>query len=148
MGFGVSEIVLLYAWFNVTCVIAAPLAGKLGDVIGRRHIVMMGYGLYGALNLGAIFITQRWQVIVMFAVYGLFYAVEDSQSKAFIADIEPDRRATAMGVYNFVTGVLYLPASLTAGALWTVSPMWAFALAAVLSLAAMSALAVLRPASA
>jgi MFS family permease len=148
MGFGVSEIVLLYAWFNVTCVIAAPLAGKLGDVIGRRHIVMMGYGLYGALNLGAIFITQRWQVIVMFAVYGLFYAVEESQSKAFIADIEPDRRATAMGVYNFVTGVLYLPASLTAGALWTVSPMWAFALAAVLSLAAMSALAVLRPASA
>lgn len=51
----------------------------------------------------------------LFAAYGIFYAIDEAQSNAFIADIEPERRATAVGVYNFVTGALYLPASLVAG---------------------------------
>ena len=75
-----------------------------------------------------------------------FYAIEESQSKALIADLEQDRRATAMGVYNFVTGLLYLPASLMAGALWTVAPEWAFGLAALLSLVAMGTFTIMAPA--
>jgi uncharacterized RDD family membrane protein YckC len=73
--------------------------------------------------------------------------VEESQSKAFIADLEPERRATAMGIYNSVTGVLYLPASLVAGALWAVAPGWAFGVAALLSLAAMGVFVRMRPAA-
>jgi MFS family permease len=83
----------------------------------------------------------------MFAVYGLFYAIDESQSKAFIADIEPERRATAVGIYNFVTGALYLPASLVAGALWTIAPEIAFSLAALLSVLAIVSFAVLQPAA-
>lgn len=147
VGFEVKHIVLLYALFNVTCVIAAPLVGWLGDRIGRSRIVVLGYALYGALNLGALFVSSRWDVIVLFAVYGLFFAIDESQSKAFIADIEPERRATAIGVYNFVTGALYLPASLVAGALWLIAPHLAFALAAVLSLAAIAVFGVFRPAA-
>ena len=85
-------------------------------------------------------------MVVAFAFYGFFYAIEDSQSKAFIADLEQDRRATAMGVYNFVTGLLYVPASLLAGALWALSPALAFGLAALLSLLAMVAFVVMKPA--
>jgi MFS family permease len=133
VGFSLTDVVLLYALFNTTCVVAAPLVGKLGDRVGRRRIVMLGYATYGLLNLGAILVSSRWEVTALFAVYGVFYAIEDSQSKAFIADLEPDRRATAIGLYNFVTGVLYLPASLMAGALWTVAPAWAFTLSAALS---------------
>ncbi len=145
LGFSATHIILLYALFNTSCVVAAPLVGMLGDRIGRSRIVLLGYSLYAALNLAMVFATQRWEVIAVFAVYGIFYAVEDSQSKAFIADMEKDRRASAMGVYNFLTGLLYLPASLIAGAMWNLSPAWAFALAAGLSLAAMLALAVVRP---
>ena len=144
VGFSVSGIVLLYAWFNTTCVIAAPLVGRLGDRIGRSRIVLLGYALYGALNLGALFAGSRWQVVLLFAVYGLFYAVDESQSKAFIADLEPERRASAIGVYNFVTGLLYLPASLAAGAVWAVAPQRAFLLAAALSALAI-AVFMLRP---
>ncbi|MES2091255.1 MAG: MFS transporter [Pseudomonadota bacterium] len=145
VGFSVTDTVLLYAWFNTTCVIAAPLVGRLGDRIGRSRIVMLGYALYGAMNLALVFADSRWQIGALFAVYGVFYAVEESQSKAFIADIEPDRRATAIGVYNFVTGALYLPASLVAGALWLVAPGIVFALAAALSLGAIVLLGALRP---
>jgi MFS family permease len=129
-------------------VVAAPLVGKLGDLVGRSRIVILGYALYGTINLALLFASSRWEIIVVFAFYGFFYAIDESQSKAFIADIEPERRATAIGVYNFVTGVLYLVASLVAGALWTFSPSFAFALAGLLSLAAIAAFSALRPADA
>ena len=145
VGFSVKDIVLLYALFNTTCVIAAPLVGWIGDRVGRSRIVVFGYALYGALNVGAIFVSRRWEAIALFAVYGFFYAIDEAQSKAFIADLEPERRATAVGVYNFVTGALYLPASLAAGALWTVAPGFAFALAVALSLAAIASFVALRP---
>jgi MFS family permease len=138
VGFSVTDTVLLYALFNTVCVVAAPLVGRLGDVIGRRRIVLLGYGLYGSINLALVWATSRWQVAALFAVYGMFFAIDESQSKAFIADLEPERRATAVGAYNFFTGVLYLPASLVAGLLWTVDPRWAFALAALLSAVAMA----------
>jgi len=80
-------------------------------------------------------------------LYGVFFAIDESQSKAFIADLEPERRATAVGAYNFVTGVLYLPASLVAGALWAVDPHWAFALATVLAVAAMLLFVRVQPAA-
>ncbi len=146
VGFSVTDIVLLYALFNTTCVIVAPLVGKLGDRVGRSRVVVLGYALYGLINVGLVFASSRWELIVLFAFYGFFYAIEDSQSKAFIADLEPDRRATAVGVYNFVTGVLYLPASLVAGALWAFAPSLAFSFGAVLSLAAIVTFVVIRPA--
>jgi len=148
VGFGMTGVVLLYAFFNATCVIAAPAVGWLGDRVGRRRIVVLGYAVYAAINVAAAFADARWSVIALFGVYGVFYAIEDSQSRAFIADIEPDRRATAIGVYNFVTGTLYLPASLMAGALWAFAPAYAFALAALLSMVAIVLFAALRPAAA
>ena len=145
VGFGVTEIVLLYALFNITCVLFAPWVGKLGDRVGRHRIVLLGYALYAGINLWLMTVSTRWEMMAVFAVYGLFYAIDESQSKAFIADLEPHRRASAMGIYGFVTGVLYLPASLGAGALWALSPEWAFAGSTIVSVLAMSVFVVLKP---
>ena len=145
VGFSVPQVVLLYALFNATCVVAAPLVGMLGDRLGRSRIVLLGYSVYGGICAGLVFADSRWEVIVAFAFYGLFYAIEDSQTKVMIADLEHDRRATAMGVYNGVTGMLYLPASLIAGALWSVAPALAFGLASLLSVVAMAVFVWLRP---
>jgi MFS family permease len=146
-GFGVMQIVLLYALFNTVCVICAPLVGLLGDRIGRSAIVMLGYGIYGLINVWLIFASSRWEIVTAFVAYGLFYAIDESQSKAFIADIEPERRASAVGIYNFVTGLLYLPASLVAGALWATSPALVFSLAAGLSVISIALFARMSPAS-
>jgi MFS family permease len=147
VGFDVKEVVLLYALFNATCVVSAPLVGALGDWLGRRPVLVLGYALYGLINVGLVFATSPQVVALLFAVYGVFYAIDESQSKALLADLEPERRATAVGVYNAVTGVIYLPASLVAGALWAVAPHWAFVLAAVLSVLAMVLLVVRLPAT-
>lgn len=144
-GFTIKDIVLLYALFNIAFVIAAPLLGKLGDHLGRGSMIMLGYLTYLLMSLAFAFATMHWQIIALFIVYGVFYAIDEAQSKAFIADIEPERRASAIGLYNFVTGLIYLPASMLAGALWLLHPSSAFLVAAFLSFVALAAFICLRP---
>jgi MFS family permease len=145
VGFSVKDIVLLYALFNISFVVAAPLVGKLGDRIGRARIIMLGYLVYLLMSAGFAFASTEWQVITLFVIYGVFYAIDEAQSKAFIADIELERRASAIGVYNFVTGIIYLPASLIAGALWLLHPAVAFGFAAGIAFLAIVAFLILRP---
>jgi len=145
VGFAVKDIVLLYALFNIAFVVSAPLIGRLGDWCGRGRIILLGYLTYLCTSLGFAFATTRSQVVVLFVVYGVFYSIDEAQSKAFIADIELERRASAIGIYNFLTGLIYVPASLAAGALWLISPVSTFLVAASLSLAAMVAFVISRP---
>ncbi|MDA8092908.1 MAG: MFS transporter [Betaproteobacteria bacterium] len=145
LGFSTRDVVLLYAWFNVAVVASAPLVGKLGDLVGRRYVVMWSYLIYLLMSLGFAFATAKWQIIALFAVYGVFFSMDEAQSKAFIADIEPERRATAIGIYNLVTGMAYVPASIMAGLFWLVQPSLAFLVAALLCLAAIAAFVLLRP---
>ena len=146
VGFSVRDVVLLYALFNISFVSVAPFIGKLGDMFGRSRVVVLGYLTYLFLILGFGLATTKWQIVLLFIVYGVFYSIDEAQSKAFIADVEPVRRATAIGLYNFVSGVIYLPASLIAGALWAVKPQLVFFVAALISLLAIAAFALLRPA--
>ncbi|CAH1904214.1 Nitrate/nitrite transporter NarK [Candidatus Nitrotoga sp. HW29] len=145
VGFSIKDIVLLYALFNIAFVVASPLIGKLGDRLGRARIIMLGYLIYLLISLGFAFTTTQWQIIALFILYGVFYAIDEAQSKAFIADLELERRASAIGVYNFVTGLIYLPASLIAGALWLMHPSSAFFLAASLAFTALVVFVFLRP---
>jgi MFS family permease len=145
VGFAVKDTVLLYALFNVAFVVAAPLIGKLGDMVGRARMIMLGYLTYLLMSLGFAFAVTRGQVIVLFIIYGLFYAIDEAQSKAFIADLESERLASAIGLYNFITGLIYLPASLIAGALWLTRPPSAFLVAACIALGALTVFVFLRP---
>ena len=144
-GFAIRDIVLLYALFNIAAVIAAPLTGALSDRIGRRRMIQLGYAVYLLMCLGFVFASTKWQIIVLFILFGVFYAIDDAQSKAFIADLEQERRASAMGLYNLVTGLIYLPASLIAGALWLLHPASAFLAAASVALVALLVLMRYRP---
>ena len=145
VGFSVKDTVLLYAMFNIACVIAAPLIGKLGDRVGRPKMIMLGYATYLVMSLGFAFASTRWEIVALFLLYGVFYAIDEAQNKAFIVDLEAERRGSAIGMYNFVTGTVYLPASLIAGALWLWNPASAFLLAAGLAGAALVVFAWLRP---
>jgi hypothetical protein len=102
----------------------------------KRYLVTAGIFSLGYFSFG----------FLLLRAYDVFFSVDEAQSKAFIADLEPERRATAVGVYGLVTGVIYLPASLIAGALWAVHASVVFILAALLSLAAIAALVILPPA--
>src|SRR5450759_4653926 len=145
VGFAVKDIVLLYALLHIAFVVAAPLIGKLGASLGRARMIMLGYLIDLLMWLGFALTTTQLEVIILFVVYGVFYSIDEAQSKAFIADLELERRGSAIGLYNFVTGLVYLPASLIAGALWLVHPASAFLVAACLAFAALTVFVFLRP---
>jgi len=137
VGFAIKDVVLLYALFNISFVIISAPIGKLGDLIGRKYIIVLGYLIYIVMSLGFAIATEKWEIIVLFLLFGIFYSIDEAQSKAFIADIEKERRATAIGVYNFVTGLIYLPASAIAGALWVMNSAFAFIFAAIIAFIAL-----------
>ena len=137
LGFAIKDVILLYALFNISFVVFAIPIGKLGDFIGRKYIIILEYIIYIIMALGFVFATQKWQVIVLFLFFGIFYSIDEAQGKAFITDLEKDRRATAIGMYNFVTGLVYLPASAIAGLLWVLHPTYAFIFAAIIASTAM-----------
>ncbi len=139
VGFEAKDQALLYGLFNLVFTIVSIPIGWLGDRIGRRTIVMGSYILYACLAIGFLMAVSQWAIIAMFILYGVFYAMDEGQAKAYLSDLSEEKtRATAIGVYGFVTGLAYLPASLIAGALWTYNPAWTFLFAIITSLAALA----------
>ncbi|MFH0961576.1 MAG: MFS transporter [archaeon] len=139
VGFSASEVVLLYATFNVSFFLFAVPLGKLGDKIGRKYLVAGEYVLYSAISIGFLLANSRETIIILFLLFGIFYTLDEAQSKAYISDTSAkETRASAIGLYSFVTGLVYLPASAIAGLLWKYSgPSAAFAFAAVIPLFAL-----------
>ena len=133
--FETRHVVLLYALFNASFTVLSIPLGRLGDRIGRRTLIAASYGLYALLAVGFAVATSRLSVTLLFVAYGLFYAIDEGQTKAYIADLVPDAtRATAIGAYGFVTALVYLPASLVAGGLWqTFGPAATFGVAAAIA---------------
>jgi len=145
LGFSIQDVVLLYALFNISFVVVAIPVGKLGDWIGRKYIIILSYVIYIMMSLGFVFAKTKWEVIILFLLFGVFYSIDEAQSKAFISDIEKDRRATAIGMYNFATGLVYLPASVIAGLLWIFNPGYVFIFAAIVAFIAIGFFIFLRP---
>lgn len=145
VGFAIKDVVLLYALFNTSFVLISIPIGKLGDLIGRKYIIILGYISYIVMSIGFIFAKTKWEVTILFLLFGIFYSIDEAQSKAFITDIEKERRATAIGMYNFATGLIYLPASIIAGVLWVYNPSYVFSFAAIVAFIAMIFFVFLKP---
>jgi MFS family permease len=95
--------------------------GSLSDRIGRRKLLVFGYAAYGAVYLGFALAPEGWYMWPLFAAYGLYLGATEGVEKAFVSDLAPDHlRATLMGMHATLVGLGLLPASVLAGALWTV----------------------------
>ena len=134
VGFAIKDVILIYTLFNFSALIFSIPLGKIGDFLGRKKIVLFSYIIYFIMSVGFIIASTKASVIFLFILFGLFYAIDESQTKAYISDLERQRRATAIGIYNFITGLVYLFASLIAGYLWKINPNYAFIFAAIISL--------------
>ncbi len=137
VGFSITNVVLLYAFFNLFFVLFAVPFGKLGNMIGRKNVIKLSYLIYALLCFGLIFADKKWEVLSLFALFGIFYSIDESQTKAYIFDLEIKKRGSAIGVYNLFTGVMYLLASVIAGVLWTININYAFVFSGVIAVSSL-----------
>jgi MFS family permease len=139
-GMSASRVALLWTAFHVVKMLATMPFGALSDRLGRKKVIICGWGVYALAYAGFALAASQWQIWCVFLFYGIFYGLTEGVEKAFVADMAPPgQNGTAFGWYNLAIGVGALPASLIFGAIWTwASPAAAFTFGA--GLAAVAAL--------
>lgn len=135
IGVNPEDVLLLYVFYNIVYALASVPGGWLSDKIGRKPVIAGAFALYAIICAGFALATTWWHAALLFGLYGIFVALDESVNKAYISDMIPEeRRSTAIGAYNTAIGVAYLPASLMVGALWAIAgPVVGFMAAAVIA---------------
>ena len=125
LGYTLSTVVFMYLIFNLSTSLLSTAFGSLSDRIGRKKLLIAGYGLYAVVYIAFGFISHKTNFLLWFfwPVYGIYYAMTEGIEKAFVSDIAPkDSKATALGFYHTIVGVGLLPASIIAGILFSLLP--------------------------
>ncbi|WPN55767.1 MFS transporter [Pseudomonas sp. P9_31] len=131
---------LLYA-------VSAYPAGWLSDRISRTKLLCVGMGL---LILADLLLAQADSIMTLLlgvALWGLHMGFSQGILATLIADTAPEQlRGTAFGLFNLISGVCLLIASVLAGALWQTSGSAStFIAGAVLAAAALLLLVLRKP---
>jgi len=135
VGLSVTAVLGAYLVYNVVYSLISWPAGHLSDRIGRKPLLIASYVAYGLVYFGFAAAASLFHlpplvtVFALFALYGVFSALNDGQEKALVTDMAPpEHRATFIGLHSTLTGVGLLPASLLAGGLWSLfgaaAPFW------------------------
>jgi len=118
---GATYAVALYTFFNIVSAAVSYPVGALGDRIGKRGLLALGY-LVGALGFaGFIFVPPTIPVLAMlFGLAGIHVGVQQSLEKSLASELLPAQiRGSGFGVLAAVNGVGDLVSSIVVGALWS-----------------------------
>jgi MFS family permease len=138
---------LFYIIRNVVYAAASFPVGYLGDILGRKKILLVGYLLATIMYLGFIVMQPIISnFLVLFSIAGLYIAIEDSLEGAITGSILRDEsRSTGFGVLGTVNGIGDFISSAVVGILWTLlSPFYGFVFAAIISLVGAIVLAIIK----
>ncbi len=120
VGLQPALVPLVLMAMNVVYALSAYPVGHWSDRIGRRGLLLGGFAvLIVADGVLAVAGSIGW-VMVGVAFWGLHMGMTQGLLAALVADTAPAAlRGTAFGVFNLVSGIALLLASVTAGWLWS-----------------------------
>jgi MFS family permease len=126
--------------------LAAYPAGVLSDKGSRLQVLVIGLLLLVAADVVLAFAPGIPAVAAGVALWGLHMGFTQGLLAALVADTAPtELRGTAFGMFNLLTGIALLVASIIAGALWeTAGPKGTFLAGAVFALFALYGLVAIR----
>lgn len=107
-GFGVAPVqvqwVVIAYLLSMTATIVG--AGRLGDLCGRRRVLILGVGLFAVTAVAGALAQSLWVLVALRALQGLAAAATMALSLALVSDSVPkDRIGRAMGLLGTVSAV-------------------------------------------
>ncbi len=119
LGLSATEATLVYTLYNLLYALLAYPLGALSDRVGARRLVLGGFAVYALVYVGFGLSFAAWHGIVLFAMYAIYSAAFEGSSRAYLAQVIPaSEKASAIGLYHTLVGLLLLPASTLFGFLW------------------------------
>jgi len=110
---------LVLVAMNVVYALSAYPAGALSDACNRLVILAFGLVLLIAADLVLAEAGGLTGAAIGVALWGLHMGLTQGLLATLVADVAaPDLRGTAFGMFNLLSGLAALAASLVAGALW------------------------------
>ncbi|HLX14890.1 MAG TPA: MFS transporter [Bradyrhizobium sp.] len=146
VGLPVVLVPLVLVLMNLVYSLAAYPAGALSDRANRIVILGIGFGFLVAADLVLAFTNGLGGAAVGVALWGLHLGFTQGLLSTLVADTAPpELRGTAFGMFNLLSGISLLIASVLAGALWErIGPQGTFLAGAALTVLALFGLAAAR----
>lgn len=122
VGLTLALVPVVMVLMNVIYAATAWPVGVLSDKIGRYGLLAGGFTLLVVADLVLALGSSIAAVGVGVALWGLHMGLTQGLLASLVADTAPaELRGTAFGMFNLITGVAALIASIIAGALWDVA---------------------------
>lgn len=120
-GLALALAPLVLVVMNVVYALSAYPLGALSDQVDRRLMLAIGFATLIVADALLAIAPNLLFVMAGVALWGLHMGLTQGLLAALVADEAPQiLRGTAFGVFNFVSGIALLLASLIAGVLWEV----------------------------
>ena len=141
-GLSLMLVPLVLVGMNAVYALSAWPVGALSDSYGRVGLLAVGLGLLIAADLVLAFAGGLPGIAAGVLIWGLHMGFTQGLLAALVAEAVPvELRGTAFGMFNLVTGVALLLASVIAGVLWeVVGAQWTFLAGAILAASAAAGL--------
>lgn len=107
-AFGVSSLEVQWVVISYLLTVTATLVsiGRLGDLFGRRRLLLAGIGLFAVASAGAMLAPTLWILIAARGIQGIGAAAMMSMTVAIVGDVAPaERTGTAMGLLGTVSAI-------------------------------------------
>lgn len=142
IGLPLAHVPVVMVVMNVVYTLSAWPAGALSDRIGRYQIIAVGFAVLVFADLALAFGDGLFVLLIGVALWGLHMGLTQGLLAAMVADTAPPQlRGTAFGMFNLVSGIALLLASVIAGALWDVTgPRVTFLAGALITIVALALL--------
>ncbi|MEU6399563.1 MFS transporter [Streptomyces cinnamoneus] len=104
---GPIELLWIVDAYPLVCASLLILFGTLGDRVGRRRILLLGYGLFGVASATAALADNAQVLIAARALLGVGGAMIMPATLSILRQVFPDRRerALAIGIWTAVAAV-------------------------------------------
>ncbi|MBG9388270.1 MFS transporter [Caenimonas aquaedulcis] len=145
-GFPIALVPLVLVAMNLVYAASAYPFGKLADRVDHLRLLAIGVAVLLAADV-VLALAAHWSVVMAGVVlWGLHMGMTQGLLAAMVADAAPaELRGTAFGLFNLVSGVAMLAASVLAGVLWDAGgPAATFYAGAICCVATLAVLAAVR----